>query len=354
MNKVPSSQFPVASYKRILIVRLDRIGDVLLSTPAIKAVREAFPDSHIAVMVRPYAKDIIEGNPYINEVIVYDKEGPERSLAGNFRFIMKLRKMKFDLALALHPTNRTHLIIALAGISRRVGYDKKLGWLLTKKIPHTKQFGLKHEIDYALDIVRQVGVQTCDRALFIALDDESEKRISNIFKSVGINDGDLVVTLNPSASCLSKRWPAERFAGVADILSKRYKAKVVIISAIKDQAVSGMVISFLKEPCLDLTGKTSVKDLASVLKRSSLLISNDSGPVHIACAVKTPVIAIFGRSDRGLSPLRWGPTGNRDIVLHKDVGCDVCLAHKCKIGFKCLDAISVEEAASAAARILGL
>ncbi|MBI4974600.1 MAG: glycosyltransferase family 9 protein, partial [Candidatus Omnitrophica bacterium] len=134
--------------KKILIIRLDRIGDVLLSTPVIKAVREAKPASHIAFMVQPYCREVVEGNPYLNEVIIYDKEEAEKGILGNLTFILNLHRHRFDLAIILHPTNRTHIITFLAGIPERVGYDKKMGWLLTKRIPHAKQFGLKHEIDY--------------------------------------------------------------------------------------------------------------------------------------------------------------------------------------------------------------
>ena len=140
--------------KRVLIVRLDRIGDVLLSTPVIKAVRDVCPDGYIAFMARRYTKDILEGNPYLDEVIVYDKTGRERGLVRNLSFIRSLRRKKFDIALILHPTKRTHLLVSLAGIPETVGYNKKWGFLLTTKIPHRKQHGLKHEIDYTLDILR--------------------------------------------------------------------------------------------------------------------------------------------------------------------------------------------------------
>ena len=126
----------------------------------------------------------------------------------------------------------------------------------------------------------------------------------------------------------------------------------MIISGAVDQVFGNKVASLLDNRCLNLSGNTSVADVASVLKRARLFISNDSGPVHIACALGTPVIAIFGRSDRGLSPDRWGPSGKRDIVLHKDVGCDTCLAHDCRMGFRCLEAITVEEVLAAADEIL--
>ena len=351
-GKIRNPKSEIRKYKRILIVRLDRIGDVILSTPVIRAVRDAYPDSHIACMVRPYALDIVRGNPCLDEVIVYDKDAAHKSFWKTVRFAADLRKKKFDLAILLHPTNRTHLIAFLAGIPVRVGYDKKLSALLTKRIPHTKQLGLKHEVDYALDMLRCVGIEPRDRKLCIPVHEESERKVKAVFASNGIRESDTVIAVHPGASCPSKRWSAERFARVADRLTEGYNAKVVIIASEKDRAFGDKVASLMKGPSLNLSGKTSVADLASVLRRAKLFISNDSGPVHIACAVGTPVVDIFGRNDRGLSPRRWGPTGANDVVIHKEVGCEVCLAHNCKLGFKCLDAITVDEVVEAGERIL--
>ena len=125
-----------------------------------------------------------------------------------------------------------------------------------------------------------------------------------------------------------------------------------MIAGNEDKDFGDKVASSVKSNCVNLSGKTSVADVASVLRRAKLFISNDSGPVHIACAVGTPVVAIFGRSDRGLSPRRWGPTGERDIVLHKDVGCLECLAHDCDKNFKCLEAVTVDEVLAASDKIL--
>ena len=341
------------SKKRILIVRLDRIGDVLLSTPVIKSVRDAYPDSYIAAMVRPYAKDILEGNPYLDEVITYDKFGRGIGLMKNLRFIRLLRRKKFDIALILHPTKRTHLLVLLSGVSQRIGYDRKWGFLLTKRFPHTKQYGFKHEIDYTLDLLRYAGLDPKDRTLYVPVNSRSEQKIEELFGKAGITKNDLCVGINPGASCASKRWGAEKFAEVAGRLRQKYGVKTVIIAGEADKGLGDKVSSILKEDCINLAGKTSVADVASVLRRMKLFISNDSGPVHISCAVGTPVVAIFGRSDRGLSPRRWGPTGKSDIVLHKDVGCVECLAHNCKKGFQCLEAVTVDEVLAAAGKILG-
>ena len=339
-------------YKNILIVRLDRLGDVLLSTPAIKSVRNAYPNSRISVMVRPYCEDVVRGNPYLDEVIIYDKGGKEKGISGNLSFILNLRRRNFDLALILHPTARSHIITFLSGIPERVGYDKKLGLLLTKKVPHAKQFGLRHEIDYTLDLLRYIGIEAPEKELYMPVRGASEEKVRNIFTENGLSENDIIIALNPAASCASKRWPEKKFAELGDKLADKYKVRIVIVSGAEDKVYADSVSRLMRSPSLNLSGITTVSDLASVLKRAALFISNDSGPVHMACALGRPVIAIFGRSDRGLSPKRWGPVGRSDVVLHKDVECHKCLAHNCKIGFKCLEAITVDDALAAASGIL--
>ena len=339
--------------KKIVIIRMDRIGDVILSTPAIKAVRDAYPDSKIAVIVRSYAREVVEGNPYIDEVITYDKSGKEKGLLGKIRFIAGLRNRRFDLAIVLHPKNSSHILTYLARIPERLGYDRKMGFLLTKKVPHTKQYGLRHEIDYALDLLSYINIKSSDRSLYMPVSASSEEKIRSLFDKNIISPSDQVITIHPAASCKSRRWPLERFAKISDVLAEKYGARIIIVSGPGDDKVMGdKVAGLMKSKVVNLSGETSISDLASILRRSCLLISNDSGPVHISCAVGTPVISIFSRKDKGLSPERWGPTGKRDIVLHKDPGCKICLAHNCKIGFKCLDMISVEEVLAAANQIL--
>jgi heptosyltransferase-2 len=337
-------------FKRIMIARTDKIGDLVLSTPVLKAVRQAYPKSYIAAVVRPYAADVIKDNPYIDELIPYDKEG--ESVLWDLKFVMKLRSKKFDVAILLHPKNRTHIIAFLAGIPHRVGYNKKLGILLTKKIPHLKQYGLKHEIDYTLDILKYIGINPKDKSLYVAKDIIAEHKIDGIFKYSGITPKDTVIVLHPGASCPSKRWSTARFAEIADKLADKFLAKIVIIAGPHDKGYGDQVAAAMRAGNLNLSGKTVVSEIVSVLRRSKLFISNDSGPVHIACAVGTPTISIFGRSDRGLSPERWKPVGPKDVYLHKDVGCRTCLSHNCKKGFACIQAVTADDVYSAANKIL--
>ncbi len=334
--------------RRILIVRTDRLGDVLLSTPAIKALRDNYPHAYIAMMVSTYAKEIVEDNPYLDEVILCDN----KNWFSSIWLAIKLRKRKFDLALILHPTNRVHLITYLSGIPRRVGFDRKFSFLLTDRIKHKKQLGEKHEMEYSLDILRYIGIEPQDRNLLMPIKPQAEARVRELFQASGIKDNEPLLAIHPAASCPSKIWPGERFAEVADALAQKYGFKVLLVAGIKDCKIAEEIYSALKCPAINLAGKTSVSELASVLKRVKLFISCDSGPVHIASALGVPVVAIFGRNQKGLSPQRWGPLGFRSQVLHKQVGCIECLAHNCKKEFACLKAITVEDVLGAAAKAL--
>lgn len=339
-------------YKRILVVRTDRIGDVLLSTPVIKVLRDNYPHAFIAMMVSPHCKEIVEGNPYLDEVVLYDKDAKEKGWFSSIKFARKLSKSKFDIAIILHPTNRVHLISYIAGIPKRVGYDRKMGFLLTDKFSHTKQLGQKHELEYNLDLLENLGLRIDDKGLFMPIRPASEEWAKDFLKSQGIKNTDRLLLVNPAASCPSKIWPSDRFAEAADRLAQRYGLKVIVVCGPKDVFIAEKVIVQMKAPACSLAGKVSLSQLASLLKRSALFISNDSGPVHIASALGVAVISIFGRKQNGLSPKRWGPLGIKGKVLHKDVGCINCLAHNCNKEFACLKAITVEDVLGAAGTLL--
>lgn len=332
--------------KRILLIRLDRIGDVVLSTPAIKALRDKFPDSYIAFMVGPHAYELVKENPYLNEVIVYDKNSSERSFIASFKFARKLREKKFDTAIALHPTLRSHLIPFIAGIPRRIGYDRKGESFLTERVIHQKEQGEFHEAEYVLKMLEVLGVKSSDKTLYLKVSEDSLKKMREKLLTMGVGASEKIVAIHPGASSLSKKWPIERFAEIARYLVKNFNIKIALVAGKVDAEYTKKIYKYLKSDpsyIINLAGKTTIGELAAVLKISSLFISNDSGPVHISVAVGTPVISIFGRSDKGLGPKRWGPLGKDDVVIHKNVGCNVCLAHNCVENFKCLNAVEPED-----------
>jgi len=339
--------------KRILIVRTDRIGDVILSTPVIKNLRENFPKSYIAFMCRPYTKDILVGNPYLDEVIVYDKYGRDKSWLNSIRFSFYLRRKRFDWAIILHPTNRAHLITFFAGIPFRVGWDKKLSFLLSKRLPCIKDEGKKHELEYSLDILRTIGVKIYSSEVFIPFYESSEKWVADFLKEHNLdNKKQRIIALGIGASCPSKIWPASYFASLAKLLKDNLDAKILVIAQEKEKYLTQSFQEEFKEFFYDLTGKLDLPKIFSLFRRLSLFIGNDSGLIHIAWALKKPVISLFGRNDSGLSPQRWKPLGENSSYIHKDVGCKVCLAHNCQKGFLCLKMIKPQEVFSLAKKLI--
>lgn len=336
--------------KKILILRTDRLGDVILSTPAIKAIRMHYPKSYIAFLCRPYTQQVLEGNPYLDKVVVYDKYGKHKGFFSTLRFSFQLRKEKFDLALILHPTNRAHMITFFAGIPRRIGWDKKLSFLLTDRLVHRKDAGRKHELEYNFDILRQAGIHLKSKEIYIPLKEEAILKVDKLLEEQGLRESDKLVVVHPSASCPSKRWPQENFLELISLLKKKKEIKIALITS-ADQVEFGKMLTASQE-LIDLRGYLSLLETAALLNKASLFISCDSGPVHIAAGLNVPVISIFGRSQPGLSPKRWAPVGKNSYFLHKDIGCNPCLAHNCLKNFRCLAAITPLEVHALASRFL--
>lgn len=337
--------------EKILIIRTDRLGDVILSTPVIRNLRLAFPNAYIAFLCRPYTKEVLAGNPYLDEVIVYDKYDKQRSLFSSLRFCFYLRKNKFDWAIILHPTNRAHLLTFFAGIPFRAGWDKKMGFLLSKKIPHYKQKGEKHELEYTLDILRALEIPVKDKSLYFPLKKDKEALVEKLLIEHGLEKDDVFLVFHPSASCVSKRWPVNYFSSLVKLFKKEGISKIVVVTSRQETVNAGGLIKDHPD-LIDLRGKLDISGLGALIKRAALFVSNDSGPVHIAASLGVPVISIFGRNKPGLAPTRWGPLGKDCFYLHKDTGCKKCFAHNCQKGFLCLKAVKPQEVFDLAMTIL--
>ena len=339
--------------QRILVTRTDRLGDLVLSTPVFEALRNRFPEAHLACLTFLENRAVVEGNPYLNDVIHYDKKGSEKGWWGNLRFARALAKKKFDTVIHLHPTNRMHLVSRLAGIPVRIGYAKKNAWALTHTLADKKGEGLKHEAEYNFDLLKFLGVEAPHPLRpYFPLKEKDRVSLHVFLRNLEVSAEKGYVVLNPSAGCPSKIWPADRFARLADQLQEKYSSEILLIGSLRDRRFAKKVKESASLPVTDLSGKLSLGMLGWLLKEARLLISNDSGPVHVARAVGTPVISIFGRNLSGLSPRRWGPLGEGGRVVHKEVACPVCLAHNCRINFLCLDVVSVGDLFKEAASFL--
>ena len=327
--------------KKILIIRTDRIGDAVLSIPVIENLRTAYPHAYIAFMCSPLTEDIVRTNPFLDEVIVYDKRGTHKSILSLLRFVTGLRRKKFDWAVILHSTNRVNWIAALSGIPLRIGWDRKAGFLLTRRIPYLKRLGEMHERDYNLELIKNLGVKIVSRQTRLYPDQKAAERIEHLFSKHGLaRGGDLLIGIHPLSSCPSKMWPQRRYQELASVLVAEYKAKIIVIGGERIEfAVNGAA----QQNIINVSGSLCISESIALIARLCVLISNDSGPVHIAGGVGIPCVVLFGRKQPGLSPRRWGPLGAEDKVIIKDAGCTECRAHNCTKEFLCIRSITVEE-----------
>ena len=334
---------------RILITRTDRIGDLVLTTPLFKALREKFPKAWIATVVFLEHREIVQGNPYLDEVILYDKKGNERGLWGQFRFSQKLRSKKFDAVVHGHGTNRMHLAAWLAGIPMRIGYERRAPWALTHVHPYNKKEGKKQEAEYLFELLGLLGViPPKEIETFFPVTDRSVRSLESLRLFHKIPRDLPWIVLNPSASDVTKMWPAERFAELVTRIQKDHPSVFLAIGTSKDRPIIEGLIKNTPVPVFDLSGRLSLGMLGALLKRSALLVSNDSGPVHIATAVGTPVVSIFGRYESGLGPQRWQPLGKNSRVVAKDVSHIPVAERK----FTYINEIAVEDVYQAAKELM--
>lgn len=324
---------------RILIVNVNWLGDVLFTTPFIKSVRKRFPTSYIACMVVPRCKTILDDNPNLDEIIIYDEDGRHKSLLGKLKLIRFLKKRKFDAVFILHRSFTRALLLFLSGAKKRIAYDiKRRRMLLTKALKEPPVD--THKVEYFLNIAQLCGMDTSDKDCDFFINETDRKWAGDFLILKGIEENDLFVVLNPGGNWLPKRWPKEHFAELADRLSDGLGAKVVITGAPKDSELVQEVVKLSRTKPVNAAGQTTVKSLAAIMEKADLVVSSDSGPMHIAVSVKSKVVALFGPTSEAVT----GPYGQGNYaVLKRDVGCRVpCYNFKCR-DYKCMKAITVDE-----------
>lgn len=297
--------------RNILVVRTDRFGEFLLIIPALRALKDAFASVRISVMVNPAVAQIAACVPGVDEVII------SRPRAYSWfqicRLAWHLRRKRFDLAITFHPDKKFHFMGWLAGISVRVGYRRKWWFLVNYRIQDEKHRGLKHEIDYNLDLLSRIGVTARCRSLSLNLPEDAAGALC---RAQGLSPDRMLIAIHPFTSDPVKQWPLERFRILAGRFSADADAPQVVIVGGPDEHMQGALFDG-DARIINLTGKTTLVELAALFKRCAVLVSGDSGPVHLASCVGTPVTALFRSDIPGKSARRWGPMSPRSVVLEK-------------------------------------
>lgn len=327
--------------KRILIFNVNWLGDVLFSTAAIRNIRRNFPCSFIACIVPSRCYPILKGNPNLDEIIIFDEKDRHKSIFKRFEFVRNLRMRDFDLVFLLHRSFSRALICRLAGIPERIGhYTRKRGFLLTKKIIPPARDSL-HRIDYYLDIIERGGFKVEDRYLEFYYADSDTAHVKDFLSKHSVGEKDFLVAINPGGNWLPKRWPKEYWAQLCDKLIEKLDAKIVITGGHNDISLAEQITGLMKHKSIIACGVFSVKQLGALAKESSLFVTADTGPLHIANSVGAKkIICLFGPT----SPFITGPYPAKNaVILQKNVGCKIpCYNLKCK-DIRCMKAITPDD-----------
>lgn len=330
--------------KKILIINLAFIGDVLLSTPVARALRQAFPAAVIDMLAIPLAAPIARGNPYINDVLEYDKRGKHKNWREMLTLIRQLRARRYDLAVTTNFAPRGAMLAWASGIPYRVGYDAQhAGWFLTH-IANSRRPHIRHEAENYLDVLKPLGITTDDTSLKLAI---APADIVSLREKVPIDKTRPLVIICPVGSYPQKSWTTGGFAELIQAINRF--AAFYLIGTKAEAAKLAAINAAAGNLATICAGTLTLGELAAFLAEAALLVSVDTGPMHIASAVGTPIVAIFGPTDNRV----WGPRGAADIILCEQAECSPCWGKAPCSDHKCMTGLKPEKVIAAALKLLG-
>ncbi|MCK4910985.1 MAG: lipopolysaccharide heptosyltransferase II [Thermodesulfovibrionales bacterium] len=336
--------------EKILIRQVNWLGDAVMTMPAIRALRLANPDAHITLLAKPWVSAIFEKDPNIDEIIPY--EDRHEGFFGKFTLAREIRHNGFDTAVLLQNAFDSGLMAYLAKIPRRIGFDRDYrGWTLTERVPFDGEDRKLHHVDYYLELLRKSGTRAERTEPWIYLD--ISERLAAREALSALNRP--IIGINPGASFGSaKMWLPDRFAAIAEHAVEDLGGSAVIFGGPGEVSIEKEIFGCLspevKGKTLQMAGNTTLRELCALISECDAIISNDSGPMHVAYAVRTPLVSIFGST----SPELTGPPVSPDnSVLRPELPCTPCFKRKCPDkDLKCMEAISSDDAIKAIESVL--
>ena len=334
------------SINRVVVRGTNWVGDAVMTVPALRELRRLLPRARITLATRPWAKELFADVDFLDGLLIYDRRGPWSVVKQTAAW----RRERFDLAVVFPNAFEAALIPALARIPFRIGYatDGRTR-LLTNSLPIPEWRSSRHEVFYYLNIVAELeravvgtdqtaGATPPDASLHISEPRQSEA-IDQLRKH-GLREGRVVVALCPgSINSRAKRWPAERYAALADSLIDKLDAEVLLVGSPDELEVSQEVSRQMRDKPIMMTGHTTLSEIAAVLSLVDLLITNDTGPAHIASALGRPTLVIFGPTN----PLTTRPFSGAAEIVRQPPDCAPCMLRDCPIDHRCMTAISPQE-----------
>jgi heptosyltransferase-2 len=323
-----------------IVIRVPNwIGDSILAIPAIESISRNYSGAQIWVVTKGWVKDLFNSYSFIKGVIPLSETNND--LKNLNKSAQRLKKLNFDAGVLLTNSFVSAFLFYLAKIPQRWGYSKDgRGILLTKGVALRKNKDSSHQINYYLDLISGLGIKTIPPQLSLPLTQEEKQKARETLLSLNIDLNQPLLILHPGASYgPAKRWPVTKYAELAALLQVRKKANILLVGSSEDTELAESIVSSMTKKPFNLAGNTSLRLLAGLISQANLFITNDSGPMHMANALKIPVVAIFGPTD----PKTTGPFQEPAIVIKKDAPCWPCRYRECPFDHRCMINIHSEE-----------
>ncbi len=340
-------KLPQTGMNRILIRGTNWIGDAIMTLPACASVRAAYRDAHLAILAKPPVSDIYRMFTQADEIIPYESQ--DDTPMGVFRLAWKLRTKKFDAAVLLQNAIEAAIIARAAGVKVRAGFNTDgRGFLLTHPVRRSGEILKVHQIDYYLEMVKALGCADVDRTMHLetfispvtARDIRRQYLPQHDRPLIGIAPG---ATYGPA-----KRWLPDRFAAAGDELAFDLNAQVVLFGGKDDRETAEEVRASSRTDMLNLAGQSTLTETVYLLSQCRLVISNDSGLMHVAAALNVPTVAVFGSTN----PQTTSPSGSRTAIVRQETSCSPCLKKVCPTDFRCMTAVTVNDVVDAAKSLI--
>jgi heptosyltransferase-2 len=340
----------LTSMEKILIVQTAFLGDVILTTPLIKATKKIYPDSYLSFLLIPETKDVLANNPKLDEIIIYDKRDKEKGIADFFSLVKRIKSKSFDKALIPHRSLRSASLCFLSKIPKRIGFDTSAGsFLFTNKVKYQKN---QHEIERNLSLLNNFkDKKEYFPELFPSPDDFD--KVETFLRDQNLDTKEKIVGIAPGSVWATKRWLPERFAQVADLLTDELHTGIVLLGSKEDEELCFQISDLMKTKPVIAAGKMSILQSAALISKCRVIISNDSAPVHMAVAMRTPVVEIYGST---VPQFGFAAYGKNDLIIEKPLYCRPCGIHgknKCpEKHFRCMKEITTQEVFEAVKSII--
>ena len=325
---------------RILIRAANWVGDAVMTTPVVRALRKNYPQAHITILAKPWVIPVYENNPYLDEIMVYDNEGRHTRGMGTLRLARDIRDRGFDLAILMQNAFEAALLAFLAKIPERVGYNTDARTLLlNRSVRLDPSLKKKHLIEYYIGILEGAGLRPDGMNQDLFISDQDSLFARQLLHDKGLGKGIPVIGINPGATGgTAKRWFPERYAELCSLLASRYKTKVLVFGGPADHDLGEKISALALGACVNIAGKTSLSQAFALIKACDLFVTNDSGLMHAAAALNVHQVALIGSTD----PVATAPFSDRSVMVRVPVPCSPCLKKECPDDHQCMDLITVD------------